>query len=81
MRIEIDPLQYLELTGSPGKPVGISSNLKNEDPTCDEDVEWNLRIDAIESLVLAHYCAGVDVRAPAYVAGLRTAVEAIENHS
>lgn len=37
-------------------------------------------LDQVESLVLAHACAGVDVTAPAYVEGLRVAIDAITNH-
>lgn len=37
--------------------------------------------DAIESLILAHACAGVDVEADAYIEGINTALEAIDNHS
>jgi hypothetical protein len=36
--------------------------------------------DAIESLILAHACAGVDVTALAYVAGIETSLEACGNH-
>lgn len=31
-------------------------------------------LDAIESLVLAHACAGIDVESPAYIEGIETAV-------
>jgi len=37
-------------------------------------------IDAIESLVLAHACAGIDVEDPRYLEGVNTALEAIDNH-
>jgi len=37
-------------------------------------------IDAIESMVLAHACAGVDIESPAYIEGIETAVEAVMNH-
>ena len=33
--------------------------------------------DTIESMVLAHACAGVDVESPAYLEGLETAIEAV----
>jgi hypothetical protein len=36
-------------------------------------------MDAVEALVLAHACAGVDVASPAYAEGLETAVEACWN--
>ena len=37
-------------------------------------------VDVIESLVLAHACAGVDVQTPAYVKGIETTVEALANN-
>ena len=36
--------------------------------------------DGIESLVLAHAVAGVDVQSPSYLEGIETAVDAIFNH-
>jgi len=42
--------------------------------------QFNAAIDGLESLILAHACAGVDVESPAYVEGIETAVEAIANH-
>lgn len=39
------------------------------------------QLEAIESLILAHACAGVDVESPAYIEGINTAIEAIDNHS
>lgn len=36
-------------------------------------------VDYIESLILAHACAGVDVQSPAYIEGITTALEAIDN--
>jgi hypothetical protein len=37
-------------------------------------------MDAIESLILAHASAGLDVASPAYVEGIETAVEACCNN-
>jgi hypothetical protein len=45
------------------------------------DRQYNSAIDGLESLILAHACAGVDVESPAYVEGVETAVEAITNHA
>jgi len=42
--------------------------------------QYNGAVDGIESLVLAHACAGIDIESPAYVEGLKTAVEAIGNN-
>ena len=43
--------------------------------TEDEDDRFNAAVDAIESMVLAHACAGIDVTDPRYVEGVRTCVE------
>lgn len=46
-----------------------------------EGQEMRGAIDAIESMVLAHAVAGVDVESPAYLEGIETAVEAVSNHA
>ena len=38
-----------------------------------------LGIDAIESLILAHAVAGIDITTPAYIEGIETAIDAIIN--
>jgi hypothetical protein len=43
-------------------------------------IEYNAAIDGLESLILAHYCAGIDVEKPAYVEGIQTALDAIGNN-
>jgi hypothetical protein len=43
--------------------------------------QYNAAIDGLESLILAHACAGVDVESPAYVEGIETAVDAIANRA
>lgn len=45
-----------------------------------ERKEYNLMMDAIESLILAHALAGIDVTTPAYKEGIETAVDACANH-
>ena len=57
----------------------ITSDLKRADDLA-MDRSYNAAIDAVESLILAHACAGIDVESPAYVEGIETAVEAIANH-
>ena len=52
----------------------ITSDLKGSNRLC------RAAMDAIESLVLAHSCAGVDVASPGYVEGIETAVEACCNN-
>ena len=38
-------------------------------------------IDAIESLILAHARAGIDIASPPYVEGIETAVNACANNA
>ena len=62
----------IEVTGNAGK---ITSDLKGDG---DND-ELAAAMDAIESLILAHAFAGIDVASPAYVQGIETAVETCWN--
>jgi len=79
MKIQIDRTLYFEIVGRPGKPSTISSNLKLEDVDDQEDQAWNNHIDMLESMILAHHVAGIDVTSEAYLAGIRTAVEVASN--
>ena len=58
----------------------IASDLHAADRSA-KDRHYNSAIDGLESLILAHACAGVDVESPAYVEGIEAAVEAIANHA
>jgi len=40
-------------------------------------IKYNISIDALESLILAHACAGIDVEAYGYVEGIRTALQTL----
>jgi len=65
---------------------GISIELDEENETGTitsmllEEGETDPSIDAIESLILAHAIAGIDVQSPAYIEGIETAIDAIDNH-
>ena len=52
----------------------------DEDFRAEYQANYNASIDGLESLVLAHACAGINVEDPRYVAGIATALEAISNH-
>jgi hypothetical protein len=66
----------IHLTGDGGG--SIQSDLKDYE---DEDAgDYNSAIDGIESLILAHACAGVDIVSKAYVEGLQSALDAIANN-
>ena len=72
----------LQLDGRGG---GASSSTLHITPA-DKDfgaecqASFNSAMDGLESLVLAHACAGIDVEDRRYVAGIATALEAISNH-
>jgi hypothetical protein len=52
-----------------------------EEPAADEDERLlEAAVDGITSLILAHAVAGIDVKSPAYIEGIETAVEAASNH-
>ena len=40
------------------------------------DLEGDEVVDGIESMILAHAIAGIDIESPAYIEGIETAVEA-----
>jgi len=70
----------------------IESDLRRDKPTEKETLQsqdwmawiqrciWNRSVDAIESVILAHACAGIDVIDPKYVEGVESACDAISNH-
>lgn len=67
-----------------GKCGNIDSNFENAFLKDEEDFgdEWRCDLgetckDVLESLILAHACAGIDVSSKAYVEGIETAFESI----
>ena len=64
----------VQLSGDGGG--SISSGLHASGESDEEQAAW----DAIESLILAHACDGVDVTSPAYVEGVKTAVNSVGNN-
>jgi hypothetical protein len=60
----------------------ISSSLEEPcdcgraDPGWCPRCSYNDAVDGIESLILAHACAGIDITTPAYIEGIETAVQA-----
>jgi hypothetical protein len=73
----------LNLTGDGGG--AISSDLKEEyteddyEFGCNNKMSYNGAVDGLESIILAHACAGIDIQSPAYIEGIETAVQAISN--
>ena len=58
----------------------ISSDLKDCEEDDGESEAYDAAIDGLESLILAHACAGIDVTSAAYAEGITTAVDAIANN-
>ena len=63
----------------------ITSDLQEdtEKPSTDawiDEQQYNCMMDGIESLILAHACAGIDITTPKYIEGIETAVEACANN-
>jgi hypothetical protein len=56
----------------------LKEHLVGDDPTNDPELE--AVVNTIESMVLGHASAGIDVASPAYVEGLRSSLEAIANN-
>jgi hypothetical protein len=46
----------------------------------DDAEEFNAAMDAVESMVRAHACAGIDVTDPRYAEGVRTCIDACANN-
>ncbi len=79
MRIDLNG-EWMEIEVDSSGLASIKSSLKHDIPSGDEDKYWNVGIDAIESMALAHFVAGIDVFSPAYAEGIRTTLDAMENH-
>ena len=74
-------IEILFIEKSGNKSCSIISNL--HDVSLDEEkptVEYTASMHAIESIILAHAMAGIDVSTPAYIEGIETAVEKCANY-
>ncbi len=63
----------ITLTSDGGGSI-TSTDLKTEHED-EEDELYNAAMDGIESMILAHAIAGIDVESPAYLEGIEVAVE------
>lgn len=78
--IKLDCFQItIEWDGENRKAACIRSSMKELDTFNNHD--FNTGVDAIEAMVLAHFCAGIDVSEPCYLEGIETAYLALGNHS
>jgi len=76
----------VELTGD-GKGSIISNLQEYPDSTNNVDAnelesirDYNERMNGLESLILGHACAGIDIETPAYLEGIESAVEGCANN-
>ncbi|EGQ8101911.1 hypothetical protein MW344_003742 [Vibrio parahaemolyticus] len=56
----------------------ITSQMKEPDSL--ENEAFNAAVDGLESIILGHFAAGVDVTTTAYLEGIETAYDAIGTH-
>jgi len=68
----------VSLTGDGGG--NITSDMHEETGDFYDDSVFNTGVDAIESMVLAHAIAGIDIESPAYVEGIETALLALAHY-
>jgi len=79
---KINPNKTLEIAQRLYLGGVIDSDLHAENANENErdyNADYEVSIDAIESMILAHACAGVDISSPAYIEGIETAVDRIAN--
>jgi hypothetical protein len=63
-----------------GDKSGAAIVSEMKEPETSEDNLFNSAVDALESIILAHFCAGIDVCSPAYLEGIETACQALGNN-
>lgn len=66
----------IELNGKSG---ALTSALHDGEAEEGDDSLYDAAADAVESMILAHAIAGIDVTSEAYVKGVVTAVDSITN--
>jgi hypothetical protein len=64
----------------PERPSQEDEVLEAWEEECKQIDEYNAAVDGIESLILAHACAGIDIETPEYIEGIETAAQAIGNN-
>ncbi len=70
----------IKVTLTPTEGDMVSGAIESDLHDSDDDAECKAALDAIESLVLAHAVAGIDITLPAYLEGVETAIDAIHTY-
>ncbi len=63
---------------SDGNGCAITSQMK--EPDCLDNDMFNTAVDGLESIILGHFSAGIDVTASEYLEGIETAYSALGAH-
>lgn len=80
-RIELSAYHIILEVSEPNQDGGRSGKIVHSElMDGEEPPELKAALDALESMVLAHACEGIDVTTPAYICGFETAVDACLNH-
>ena len=74
------PCYGIVVTFAAGESGELCSDLSERSYSLATDEALVSPFDGIESMILAHAIAGVDIESPAYLEGIETAVEAVANH-
>lgn len=69
--------EVIVITMDPGKAAASMDSTLTRDI---EDRHHYVALSAVESIILAHACAGVNIESKEYVTGVEVAVNAIENN-
>ena len=75
------PCYGIVVTFAAGESGELRSDLSRGDYSLATDEALVSPFDGIESMILAHAIAGVDIESPAYLEGIETAVEAVSNNT
>jgi hypothetical protein len=87
--VELTDMEPHALTPNRYGGGSISSDLKEKfgpspcqlsQEECDGIDRYNDMMDALESIILGHACAGIDIESLAYIEGIETAVEGCANN-
>ena len=60
-------------------PTEFAKDKIEDEDDMESRLDFNKRMDALESIILGHACAGIDIESPAYIEGIETAVEGCAN--
>jgi hypothetical protein len=90
--VELTEIELHSLTPNRYNGGSITSDLKEDYPIAEYDLPeekkeaeieidlYNSAMDALESIILGHACAGEDIESLAYIEGIETAVQACSNN-